>query len=36
LERGIYRLRAVQERTAELRESESHYRSLVELASDWH
>jgi DNA-binding response OmpR family regulator len=27
---------AVQERTAELRESESHYRSLVELASDWH
>jgi DNA-binding response OmpR family regulator len=27
---------AVQERTAELRESESHYRSLAELASDWH
>jgi DNA-binding response OmpR family regulator len=27
---------AVQDRTAELRESESHYRSLAELASDWH
>jgi PAS domain S-box-containing protein len=27
---------AVQERTAELRESESRYRSLAELASDWH
>ena len=26
---------AVQERTAELRESESRYRSLTELASDW-
>jgi PAS domain S-box-containing protein len=28
--------RTVQERTAELRESESRYRSLAELASDWH
>jgi PAS domain S-box-containing protein len=27
---------AVRERTAELRESESRYRSLAELASDWH
>jgi PAS domain S-box-containing protein len=27
---------AVQERTAELRESESRYRSLTELASDWY
>jgi PAS domain S-box-containing protein len=27
---------AVKERTAELRESESRYRSLAELASDWH
>jgi PAS domain S-box-containing protein len=27
---------AVRERTAELRESESRYRSLVELASDWY
>jgi PAS domain S-box-containing protein len=27
---------AVQERTAELRKSESRYRSLAELASDWH
>jgi PAS domain S-box-containing protein len=27
---------AVKERTAELRESESRYRSLVELASDWY
>src|ERR1022692_4658496 len=26
----------VQERTAELRESEARYRSLTELASDWH
>jgi len=26
----------VQERTAELRESESRYRSLTELASDWY
>jgi PAS domain S-box-containing protein len=26
----------VRERTAELRESESRYRSLAELASDWH
>ena len=28
--------RAVQERTAELRESEARYRSLTELASDWY
>jgi PAS domain S-box-containing protein len=28
--------RAVQERTAELRESEARYRSLAELASDWY
>jgi len=28
--------RAVQERTAELRESESRYRGLTELASDWY
>jgi PAS domain S-box-containing protein len=28
--------RTVQERTAELRESESRYRSLAELASDWY
>jgi PAS domain S-box-containing protein len=28
--------RTVQERTAELRESESRYRSLTELASDWY
>ncbi len=28
--------RTVQERTAELRESEARYRSLTELASDWH
>jgi PAS domain S-box-containing protein len=27
---------AVQERTAELRESEARYRSLTELASDWY
>ena len=27
---------AVRERTAELRESEARYRSLTELASDWH
>jgi CheY-like chemotaxis protein len=27
---------AVRERTAELRESETHYRSLAELASEWH
>ena len=27
---------AVRERTAELRESESHYRSLAELAVEWH
>jgi CheY-like chemotaxis protein len=27
---------AVRDRTAELRESESRYRSLAELASDWH
>jgi DNA-binding response OmpR family regulator len=27
---------AVLERTAELRESESHFRSLAELGSDWH
>jgi hypothetical protein len=27
---------AVRERTAELRESESHYRGLAELTSDWH
>lgn len=27
---------SVQERTAELRESESRYRSLIELASDWY
>jgi DNA-binding response OmpR family regulator len=27
---------AVRERTAELRESESHYRSVAELGSDWH
>lgn len=27
---------SVQERTAELRESEAHYRSLIELASDWY
>ena len=27
---------AVRERTAELRESEAHYRTLAELASDWH
>jgi PAS domain S-box-containing protein len=27
---------AVRERTAELRESEARYRSLVELASDWY
>jgi PAS domain S-box-containing protein len=27
---------AVQERTAELRESEARYRSLAEMASDWH
>ena len=26
----------VQERTAELRESEARYRSLTELASDWY
>lgn len=26
----------VQERTAELREGETHYRSLIELASDWY
>jgi PAS domain S-box-containing protein len=28
--------RTVQERTAELRESEARYRSLTELASDWY
>jgi CheY-like chemotaxis protein len=28
--------RAVRDRTAELRESESHYRTLAELVSDWH
>jgi len=28
--------RTVQERTAELRESEARYRSLAELASDWY
>jgi len=28
--------KAVQERTAELRESEARYRSLTELASDWY
>ena len=27
---------AVQERTAELRESEARFRSLTELASDWY
>jgi DNA-binding response OmpR family regulator len=27
---------AVRERTVELRESEAHYRSLAELAADWH
>src|SRR5580698_4260710 len=28
--------KVVQERTAELRESEARYRSLAELASDWY